>query len=110
MVQKIFGHHRWRALWKVNKYGTIIRSICYVCSRKRHYCTMYNGKHTTTKCVVERRNCTLTDMVKSMISSFNIHISLWNGALKTIVYILNKVPLNLFLKLILNYRMDGNQI
>ena len=42
--------------------------------------------------VVERRNRTLKDMVRSMISHFNLPISLWGEALKTAAYILNRVP------------------
>ena len=42
--------------------------------------------------VVERRNRTLKDMVRSMISHSNLPISLWGEALKTAAYILNRVP------------------
>ena len=42
--------------------------------------------------VAERRNRTLKDMVKSMISHSNLPISLWGEALKTVKYILNRVP------------------
>jgi transposase InsO family protein len=42
--------------------------------------------------VVERRNRTLMDMVRSMLSNFSLPISLWMEALKTAVYLLNKVP------------------
>uniref|UniRef100_A0A2N9GEG7 Retrovirus-related Pol polyprotein from transposon TNT 1-94 n=1 Tax=Fagus sylvatica TaxID=28930 RepID=A0A2N9GEG7_FAGSY len=42
--------------------------------------------------VVERRNRTLLDMVRSMLSSSNLPKSLWAEALKTAVYILNRVP------------------
>ena len=42
--------------------------------------------------VAERRNRTLKDMVKSMISHSNLPISLWGEALKTVAYILNRVP------------------
>ena len=42
--------------------------------------------------VAERRNKTLKDMVRSMISHSNLPISLWGEALKTAAYILNKVP------------------
>ena len=40
----------------------------------------------------ERRNRTLKDMVRSMISHSNFPISLWGEALKTAAYILNRVP------------------
>ena len=42
--------------------------------------------------VVERRNRMLKDMVRSMISHSNLPKSLWGEALKTTVYILNRVP------------------
>ncbi|KAL5858701.1 hypothetical protein ACOSQ3_006159 [Xanthoceras sorbifolium] len=42
--------------------------------------------------VAERRNRTLLDMVRSMLSSSNLPKSLWTEALKTAVYILNRVP------------------
>ena len=43
--------------------------------------------------VAERRNRTLLDMVRSMLSISNIPKSLWTKALKTIMYILNRVPI-----------------
>ena len=42
--------------------------------------------------VAERRNRTLLDMVHSMLSSSNLPKFLWTEALKTAVYILNRVP------------------
>ncbi|KAH9741472.1 Integrase catalytic domain-containing protein [Citrus sinensis] len=42
--------------------------------------------------VSERRNRTLKDMVKSMISHSTLPESLWGEALKTAAYILNRVP------------------
>ena len=42
--------------------------------------------------VAERRNQTLLDMVRSMLSSSKLPISLWRDALKIAVYILNRVP------------------
>ena len=42
--------------------------------------------------VVERRNRTLLDMVWSMLSSSKLPKSLWTEALKTVAYILNRVP------------------
>jgi transposase InsO family protein len=39
--------------------------------------------------VAERRNCTLMDMVRSMISYSTLPISLWMEALKTVIHILN---------------------
>jgi hypothetical protein len=43
-------------------------------------------------CVVEIRNCMLTDMVMSIISTSNLPLSLWSEALKIVMYILNRVP------------------
>ena len=42
--------------------------------------------------VAERRNRTLMDMVRSMISYSTLPVSFWGDALKTAVYILNRVP------------------
>jgi hypothetical protein len=42
--------------------------------------------------VTERRNRTLMDMVRSMLSNSSLPISLWMEALKTDVYLLNRVP------------------
>ena len=42
--------------------------------------------------VAERRNRTLMDMVRSILSNSTLPLSLWMYALKTIVYVLNWVP------------------
>ena len=42
--------------------------------------------------VAERRNRTLMDMVRSMRSNMSLPCFLWTEALKTAVYILNRVP------------------
>jgi hypothetical protein len=42
--------------------------------------------------VAERRNRTLMDMVRSMLTYSTLSISLWMEALKTTVHILNPVP------------------
>ncbi|KAL6345664.1 hypothetical protein AAG906_017400 [Vitis piasezkii] len=42
--------------------------------------------------VAERRNHTLIDMVRSMMSNSTLPEFLWGKALKTIVHILNRVP------------------
>ena len=42
--------------------------------------------------VVERRNRTLVDMVWSMLNNFDLPKFLWIDALKTTMYILNRVP------------------
>ena len=51
--------------------------------------------------VAERRNRTLLDMVRnmlSMLSSSKLSKPLWTKALKTVVYILNRVPTNAVFK------------
>jgi GTP-sensing pleiotropic transcriptional regulator CodY len=42
--------------------------------------------------LAERRNRTLMDMVRSMLSYSTLPISLWMEALKTVIHILNQVP------------------
>ena len=42
--------------------------------------------------VSERRNRTLLDMVRSMLSNASLPISLWTYALKTAMYLQNRVP------------------
>ena len=40
----------------------------------------------------ERRNRTLKDMTRSMVSRSNLQEYLWEEAIKTVLYILNRVP------------------
>jgi len=42
--------------------------------------------------VAERRNRTLMDMIRSMMSYSTLPINLWMEALKKAIYILNRVP------------------
>lgn len=42
--------------------------------------------------IAERRNLTLIDMIRSMVNNSSLSISLWSEALKTIMYVLNRVP------------------
>lgn len=42
--------------------------------------------------VTERRNCMLKDMVRCMMSNSKLPDFLWGEALKTVMYILNRVP------------------
>jgi len=42
--------------------------------------------------VAERHNCILMDMVRRMMSYSKVLDSLWGEALKTAIYILNRVP------------------
>ena len=43
--------------------------------------------------IVERRNRTLLEMVRSMMSYSTLPISSWGYALNTVMYLLNLVPL-----------------
>ena len=43
-------------------------------------------------CVAERTNRTLLDMVWSMLSNSKLPEFMWPEALKTVTYILNRVP------------------
>ena len=60
--------------------------------------------------VSERRNRTLMDMVRSMMSNSDLPLSLWSETLKTVMYILNRYHLRLFPKHLLNYGMDGSRV
>jgi transposase InsO family protein len=40
----------------------------------------------------EKRNQTLLDMVRSMMSQTNLPLSFWGYALETIAFVLNRVP------------------
>ena len=42
--------------------------------------------------IAEQRNRTLQDMVRSMMAESSLHTSLWGEALKTAIYLLNRVP------------------
>ena len=61
---------------------------------KRHdICAQYTMPGTPQQNgVAERRNRTLMDMVRSMISNSSLPKSLWTYALKTAVYLLNRIP------------------
>jgi hypothetical protein len=48
--------------------------------------------------VAEIRNHTLMDMVRSMLSNSHSPLFLWSEALKTVVYVLNRVPSKAVLK------------
>jgi hypothetical protein len=60
--------------------------------------------------VAKRRNRTLMDMVRSMHSNSELPLFLWNEALKTDVYVLNRVPSKAAPRHLLNYGKDGNQV
>jgi hypothetical protein len=60
--------------------------------------------------VAERRNRTLMDMVRSMMSNTSLPTFLWGDALKTDVYILNRVPSKFVPKTPLNYGVGTNLV
>ena len=49
-------------------------------------------EHHKQNGVVERRNKTLLDMVRSMMSYSSLPIPFWGYSLQTVIYILNVVP------------------
>jgi len=60
---------------------------------KRGICAQYTMPDTPQQNgVSERRNQTLMDMVRSMLSNSCLLVSLWMYALKTAMYLLNMVP------------------
>ena len=60
---------------------------------KRGICAQYTMPGTPQQNgVAERRNRTLMDMVRSMLSNSSLPLSLWMEALKTSVYLLNRIP------------------
>jgi len=60
---------------------------------KRGICAQYTMAGTPQQNgVSERRNRTLMDMVRSMLSNSSLPVSLWMYALKTAMYMLNRVP------------------
>ena len=60
--------------------------------------------------VVERRNRTLMDMVRSMLSYSTIPLFLWMHALKTAAYLLNRFLVRQFLQLLMNFGHKGNLV
>jgi len=61
--------------------------------KKRGICAQYTMTGTPQQNgVSERRNRTLMDMVRSMLSNSCLLVSLWMYALKIVMYLLNKVP------------------
>ena len=49
--------------------------------------------------VIERCNCTLMEMKRSMMSRSNLSEYLWGEAIKTTTYVLNRVPSKLVPKI-----------
>ena len=56
------------------------------CGIDAHYTMSGTPQHTG---IVERRNCTLLDMVRCMLVNSSLPKFLWGEALKTVPYILN---------------------
>ena len=50
--------------------------------------------------IVERRNHTLKNMVRSMIAHTTLPQPLWSEVLKTVVYLLNRVPSKIVTKIL----------
>lgn len=50
---------------------------------------------TQQNSMAERKNTILIDMVRGIINTLNIILSLWSEVLKTMVYVLNRVLLNI---------------
>ena len=60
---------------------------------RRGICAQYTMPGTPQQNgISERRNRTLMDMVRSMLSKSTVPVSLWMYALKTAMYLLNRVP------------------
>ena len=58
---------------------------------KHDICAQYTIARTSQQNgVAERRNCTLMDMVRSMLSNSSIPLWLWTYALRTVIYLLNR--------------------
>ena len=60
--------------------------------------------------VEKRRNRTLLDTVRSMLSSSKLPKSLWIDSLKSAAHILNRVPTRVLPKMLLSYSEVGNLV
>ncbi|KAF7838710.1 Retrovirus-related Pol polyprotein from transposon TNT 1-94 [Senna tora] len=65
---------------------------CFFCKKKGHVRKSCPKHEAWLIKKAERRNRTLLDMVRSMMSNSKLPIFLWRKALKTAVYIQNRVP------------------
>ena len=73
---------------KGQHHGPFVRFL-----EKRGICAQYTMPGTPQQNGVSaRRNRTLLDMVRSMLSNESLPISLWTYALKTTMYLQNRVP------------------
>ena len=60
--------------------------------------------------VADKRNRTLKDMVRNMITHFILPKSLWGEALKTVAYILNRVPTKAIVKTLMNFGLKKSLV
>ena len=60
--------------------------------------------------VSKRRNRTLMDMIRSMLINLTLPVSLWMYALKTAMYLLNRVPSKAIPKTHLNCGQIGHLV
>ena len=78
---------------------------------QRGICAQYTMPGTPQQNgVSERRNRTLMDMVRIMLSNSSLPVSLWMYALKTAMYLLNRVPSKAVQRHLLNCGQEGNPV
>ena len=78
---------------------------------KRGICAQYTMPSTPQQNgVAERRNRTLLDMVRSMLSNSCLPVSLWMYALKIVMYLLNRIPSKVVQKFLLSCGRVGNPV
>ena len=68
------------------------RTFCQFSERVWHCHSVNHARDTSSKWCTERRNHTLKDMIRSMISHTTLPELLWSEALKTAIYLLSRVP------------------
>jgi len=79
--------------------------------QKRGICVQYTMLGTPQQNgVSERCNRTLMDMIRSMLINLTLIISLWMYALKTVMYLLNRIPSKAVPKTPLNCGQIGHLI
>ena len=78
---------------------------------KRGICAQYTMPSTPQQNgVAERRNRTLLDMVRSMLSNSCLPVSLWMYGLKIVMYLLNRIPSKVVQKFLLSCGRVGNPV
>ena len=79
--------------------------------QKRGICAQYTMSGTPQpNGVSERHNRTLMDMIRSMLINLTLPVSLWMYALKTVMYLLNRVPSKAVPKTPLNCGQIGHLV